>query len=369
VVMQQMNLMKESKLNEAGSQIVSIRYGGFSGPTTNNHFLTFKDQLSRNPQIKNVTLANHLPRQDFFGPINMEFQFPEVSEQRLAWSQLNGDYDFLRTFDLKLLAGRDFDYQNTADSNAVILNRTAVAALKLSPEEALGKIYSRPDVRTYGDRDTTLSPITGIVVGVVEDFPYRSLYNKIDPLAISARPHFEDRIIHIRIAEGSFSNTISSIESTWKSLFPAYAFDYWFINDEFNRMYEREIQMTRITETFSVIAILITCVGLYGLATFMSEQKTKEIGIRKTLGSSNTQIVFLQLKIFGKIIALAVCIGLPISYAVSNWWLSNFAYQTNVSVEVFGLSVLVISLLTFLTVGYETLKASLVNPVKALKHD
>ena len=370
IVVRQMNLMRNSKLNETGKQIVSIRYGGFTGVADDQKYLSYKQLILQDPQIEAVTLANHLPRLDFFGPINMQMQFPEISEEKFDWFQLNGDYDFPRTFKLKIIAGRDFDYKNVSDSSAILLNEAAVRALKLTPEDAVGKTVVRPaHVMGYGPPDSTRLPVTGLVIGVVEDFPYKSMHQRIDPLAISPKPHSNDRIIHVRLPAARIGEKISSLEAKWKQVFPDFGFDYWFVDDEFGRMYENETQVARITEMFSILAILITCVGLYGLAAFLSQQRTKEIGIRKTLGASNGQVVALLLSIFGKLLLIASLVGIPVTYYFSMQWLADFAYRTDLSVWLFGSALLTMVAITFLTVGFETLKASMTNPIIALKHE
>ena len=370
IIVRQMDLLKNSKLNEAGNQIVSIRFGGFAGPTTNEKYLTFKNAVLQDPEIEKMTLANHLPRLDFFGPINMEMQFPEINEEKHAWFQLNGDFDFPKTFDLTIIAGRDFDPKNVADSSSILLNQSAVEALHLTAQEVIGKTVMRPDyVMGYSRRDTTKVPVTGLVIGVVEDFPYRSMHKKIEPLAISPKPHTDDRIIHVRLPAGKMSEKIQFLESAWRQVFPGFGFDYWFINEEFGRMYENETKVAALTENFSWLAILITCVGLYGLASFMSQQRTKEIGIRKTMGASNFQILFLLLSVFGKLLLIACLIAIPISYFLSSQWLEGFVYRTELSLIVFGGAIGLIVLITLITVGYESLKASLSNPVKALRHE
>lgn len=370
IVVRQMDLMRNSKLNETGKQIVSIRYGGFTGVADDQKYLSYKRLILEDPQIEAVTLANHLPRLDFFGPINMQMQFPEVSEEKYDWFQLNGDYDFPRTFKLNIIAGRDFDHKNVTDSAAILLNQAAVKAMKLTPEEAVGKTVVRPaHVMGYGPPDTTSAPITGLVIGVVEDFPYKSMHQRIDPLAISPKPHTNDRIIHVRLPAKNMGEKIAALESKWKQVFPDFGFDYWFVDDEFGRMYENETQVAKITEMFSVLAILITCVGLYGLAAFLSQQRTKEIGIRKTLGATNAQVVTLLLSIFAKLLLIASLVGLPITYYFSLQWLAGFAYQTDLSVWLFGSAILTMVAITFATVAFETLKASMANPVVALKHE
>ena len=370
IVVRQMDLMRNSKLNEAGKQILSIRYGGFTGVADDQKYFAFKQLILQDPEIESVTLANHLPRLEYFGPIGMQMQFPEVSEEKHDWFQLSGDYDFPRTFKLNLLAGRHFDPNNVSDSTSIMLNEAAVKALKLTPETAVGKIVIRPtNVMAYGPIDSTATPVSGVVIAVVEDFPYRSMHHRIDPLAISPKPHTADRIIHVRLPEKNMGEKIRSLAAKWKQVFPDFGFSYWFIDDEFGRMYATEAQVSEITQKFSMLAILITCVGLYGLAAFLSQQRTKEIGIRKTLGASNGQVLTLLLSVFGRLLLLACVIGLPVTYFLSTKWLSTFAYQTDLSVWIFGGAVFTMALITLVTVGYEALKASMTNPAVALKHE
>src|SRR3954468_5062003 len=166
-------------------------------------------------------------------------QFPDITEDKYEWFQLNGDYDFPKTFRLKFLAGRDFDHNNIRDSTAILLNEAAVKALKLTPQTAVGKTVVRPAyVMGYDQLDSTKAPVTGLVIGVIEDFPYKSMHQQIDPLAISPKPHSYDRIIHVRLPVGKIGEKINSLEAKWKKVFPDFGFDYWFIDDEFGRMYE-----------------------------------------------------------------------------------------------------------------------------------
>jgi len=370
IIVRQMDLLKKSKLNEAGNQIVSIRYGGFNSPATDQQFLGFKNRILADPEIEAMTIGNHLPRLDFFGPINMQMQFPDINEEKHQWFQLNGDYDFPKTFGLKIIAGRDFDPKNLADSTAILLNQTAINALHLTPQEAVGKTVVRPDyVMGYSRLDTTKAPVTGLVVGVVEDFAYQSMRKKVEPLAISPKPHTVDRIIYVRLPAGKMQEKIASLEKTWRTNFPGFGFDYWFVDEVFGNMYQNETKVAALTERFSWLAILITCVGLYGLASFMSEQRTKEIGIRKSMGATSGQILFLLLKVFAKLLIIACLIAIPIAYYLSAQWLESFVYRTDLTVWIFGGTIGLIAVITLITVGYESLKASLSNPVKALRHE
>ena len=371
IVVNQMDLMRKSKLNEAGDQIVSIRYGGFTGPATNEQYQSYKNLILQDPQIEDVTLANHLPRQDNFPFMNMQFQFPDYSEQKYDWYQLNGDYNFPQTFRMKIIAGRTFDPTNVADSSAILLNESAVRLLNTTPEEILGKEVVRPAITSnyFGPPDTTRLPVHGTVIGVVEDFPFRSVNYKIDPLGIAPKPHGNDRIIYVRLPAKDMAAKIAELEKKWKQVFPEYGFDNWFIDEEFGRMYENETRVAALTEKFSWLAILVGCVGLYGLASFMSEQRTKEIGIRKTMGASNSQILLLLLTVFGKLLLIASVIGVPIAYVLSRNWLESFVYRTSLSITVFGGALLVIFAITLITVGYETLKAAVANPIKAIRYE
>jgi putative ABC transport system permease protein len=362
--------MRNSKLNEAGNQIVSIRYGGFSGKATDEQYQSYKNLILEDPSIEAVTLANHLPRQEYFASLTMEFQFPDVSDEKYTWFHLNGDYDFPRMFGLKIIAGRDFDPNNINDSTSILLNESAVRSLNMTPEAMIGKEVIRPAISPrFFPPGSEPSPVHGTVIGVVEDFPFRSMGHAIDPMGIAPKPHRDNRIIYVRLPDSNMGEKLAGLEKKWKQIFPEYGFDYWFIDEEFGRMYENESRMAALTEKFSWLALLVGCVGLYGLASFMAEQRTKEIGIRKTMGASNKQILILLLKVFGKLLLIASVIGVPVAYFLSQNWLESFVYRTPLSITVFGGALVMIAAITLVTVGYETLKASMANPIKALKHE
>jgi putative ABC transport system permease protein len=280
--------------------------------------------------------------------------------------QLSGDFDFPKMFGLKLVAGRFFDPNNINDSTSIILNESAVHSLGVTPEEVIGKEVVRP--KGVG-QEPQRQLVRGTVVGVVEDFPYESMGHLIEPVGISPKPHPNNRIIYVKLSDDNMSEKLADLEKKWKQIFPEYGFDYWFLDEEFGRMYANEARMAGLTEKFSWLAILVGCVGLYGLASFMAEQRTKEIGIRKTMGATNGQILFLLLKVFGKLLIIASVAGVPVAYLLTRSWLESFVYRTPLSVTAFGGALVVIVVITLITVGYETLKASLANPIKALKHE
>ena len=366
VVIRQMNVMHNSKLNRAGDQILSIRYGG-TAPY--DKYQTFKNMLVQDKDIELVTYGNHLPRLDYFGPLQIPYRFAEISEEEYTWNTFNVDYDFVQTFELELVAGRSFEEGNTADSASVILNETAVKALGLTIDQVMDQAVSAPS-QSQGYFNFDYENLqTGKVIGVVKDFPYQSAYSDIEPLIITAVPHFVDQILYVKLPDGMFQEKIGYIESVWKQVFPGIGLDYWFVNDEFNRMYKTEIRAESISRNFAVLAMFITCIGLFGLASFIAEQKTKEIGIRKALGASSSQILLLLLSQFTRVLVISAIIAVPLAWYLTDLWLQSFAVKTTLSWFVFAMGIVVITSLTVLTVSYESLKASLSNPVRSLKYE
>ncbi|MEM6841733.1 MAG: FtsX-like permease family protein [Bacteroidota bacterium] len=356
IMLHQMNYIQSSKLNEGAEQMVSIRFGGFADI---NRYSAFRQAVVQNPDINQITIGNHLPRQNYFGPIGTNLIFPGInSEQEYDWSQLNVDFAFPETYDLELVTGRFFDPANPSDSNAYLLNETALRNLGVGLDEVLGM-----EVRN------TQTERSGTVIGVVEDFPYRSMHQTIGPLAINARPHPIDQIVYVKLPTESLQTHLAYLEDQWKEIFPNVGFDYWFLSDEFGRMYQAESRMADLTQTFAVLAILIACLGLFGLASFMAERRTKEIGIRKVLGASVPQIIVLLLTNFVKMVGIAIVIAIPLAYLLMNNWLQNFVYHVPMSIVIFVVAVVLVLTLTLLTVGYEAIRASNANPVKSIRHE
>lgn len=353
VLLKQVNFLNSSKLNEAGEQVVSIRYGGTA---PDEKYPVFKNLLSGEPGIGSVTMANHLPRQNYFGGIGITVRIPELGDQEYSWSELNVDFNFPSTFNLEFLAGRDFDPLNPADSNTCIINESAVKSLGMELEEVIG-------VSIQDDQQECT------VIGVVKDFPYRSMHQTIDPLRISARPHPVDKIVYVRIPSENVQKHLKTIETSWKEVFPGVGFDYWFLNQEFGRMYESETRMSDLTKVFSGVAIFIACLGLFGLASYMAEQKTKEIGIRKVLGASISQILIMFLRTFARMLLLAVIIAGPVAYFLMNEWLQQFAYHIVIDWKIIASGISVIFTLTILTVSYELVKASTANPANSIRYE
>lgn len=355
VLLKQVNFLKSSKLNEEGEQLISIRYGGIAAA---EKYDVFKNELLKDQNINEVTMANHLPRQNYFGGIGVAIRVPEIGDQEYQWSELNVDYNFPEAFQLEFLAGRDFDLNNPADSNSVLLNEAAVKNLGKENQEVIGL-----------NIEEAQSNEISTVIGIVKDFPYRSMHQAIGPLRISARPHPVDKIVYVKLPAKDIQKHIDIVESKWKQVYPGIGFDYWFLDQEFGRMYESETRMADLTESFSIIAIFIACLGLFGLASYMTEQKTKEIGIRKVLGAKVGEIITLFLMVFLKMLVISVFIGGPIAYFLMNEWLQQFVYHVSIDWVIIASAIGIVFGLTILTVGYELLKASTSNPAEAIRYE
>ena len=356
VLMKQINLMKSSKLNEQGEQILSIRYGGGTAPI--EKYPVYKNSVLQDPNFTDVTMANHLPRLDYFGWIGITVKVPGVSDQDYEWNELNVDFNFPEVFNLELLTGRDFMIENPADSDACLINEAAIKNLGIDIAKAVG-------LRIEDAGSQRIST----VIGVVMDFPYRSMHQTIGPLRIIARPHHSNHIVYVKLPVKNMQEHIQTLESKWKELFPGIGFDYWFLDDEFSRMYESEIRMSDLSESFSFIAIFIACLGLFGLASYMTEQRTKEIGIRKVLGASVKQVLLLFLSTFIKMLVISAIVSGPIAYFLMNKWLQQFVYRVSIDWGIILSAIGIIFGITFVTVSYELIKASTANPVNAIMHE
>jgi putative ABC transport system permease protein len=354
IVIRQMDQLQSTKLNEQGSQMMAIRFGGIA---KQDRFAMFKRSVLEDPQIEGMTMANHLPRLDYFGWIGAIVKFPAFGDKDLQWNQLNVEFDFPKTFQLEFVAGRDFQMGNITDSSKVIMNEAAVKALNQPIDKVLGSTLKdqRDSNRLYQ------------VIGIVKDFPFRSMHQPIEPLILNPHLHEVDKIAYVKIPVGKFQDKISSIERKWKMAFPGSGFDHWFVSDEFNRMYKSEMTVSALAKVFAVLAILITILGVFSLASYTAEQRTKEIGIRKVLGAGENQVVSLFLMIFLKIFVIASLVAIPVAWIAAYKWLEGFAYRVTISPFVFLWSLLGLLMITLITVSYEIWKSARANPVAALR--
>ena len=266
------------------------------------------------------------------------------------------DFEFVTTLGLKIIAGRDFTSQDPTDTlSAVLINRTAAASLGFTPKGAIGK-WIRNTLKDLARRR---------VVGVVEDFNYTSLKQNVEPLVIAPNP--DRNVVLVRLRPGNLSKNIELVKNAYARAAPLYPCNYAFLDHKFDELYRNDLRQQNILTLYSGLAILIACLGLFGLTSFTVVKRTKEIGVRKVLGSSVQNIIVLLAKELLKPILLATVIAIPIAYIIMDNWLQDFAYRTGLSWWIFVLSAFMTIAIALCTVAFKAAKAALVNPMKSLR--
>jgi len=265
------------------------------------------------------------------------------------------DYDYIETFDIPLVEGRSFSREYSTDSEtAFIVNEEAVRRMGLE-KPVVGKRFG-------------FWNIDGQIIGVMKDAHFQNLHYKIEPLVFKMFPGWLRRM-YVKIRSVNVPATLASLEKTWDEMNLGYPFEYRFLDEDFHNLYNSEARLGKIFKSFAALAVFIACLGLFGLASFIAEQRTKEIGIRKVLGSSTARIVALLNKEFLNCIAAANLIAWPIAYFAMQAWLQKFAYRTNIEIWIFLLSAALGLAVALLTVSLQTLRAARANPVDSLKHE
>jgi ABC-type antimicrobial peptide transport system permease subunit len=317
-----------------------------------NKYQLLKNEMVQNPNVMNVTASNALPSflDTGAGGLDWEGKDPKLDA---VYNYASVDFDFIETFRMRIAQGRNFSREIISDAPNYILNETAIKEMGLN--DPVGKRFS-------------MWEIEGKIVGVVKDFNFRPLHTEIKPLILTpkARPY---TYIIIRISSENYTSTIKYLDGVWNRINPEYPFDYHFLNEDFDRLYWDEQRLGKIFGYFTCIAIFIACLGLYGLAAFVAEQKTKEIGIRKILGASILGITAMLSKEFTKWVLLANVIAWPVAYLVMHMWLLNYAYRTSIRLWTFILSAVLALFIALLTISYQSIKAALANPVDSLRYE
>ena len=263
------------------------------------------------------------------------------------------DEGFFKSMGMEMVAGREFSREFSTDEASLVVNETAMRAMNMST--ALGKVL------TVGDWK-------GQIVGVVKDYHFRSLHQDIDPLILIYTPEACD-VLFARLRGEDMPKTIGHIEEVWNKFAPGYDFNYRFMDEALDDLYRAEQRTGTIFRYFSFLAILISCLGLFGLASFMAEQRTKEIGIRKVLGATVSNIVLLLSKDFTKWVLVANLLAWPVAYYAMYRWLQGFAYRAPVSWWAFLLAGVLALLIAILTVSFQAIKAALTNPAETIKYE
>ena len=354
VVYQQLKFIQNKELGFSKDQVLIVN----DVYTIGDKMTSFKDEVKNLGFVKNATLSSYYPtpsnRSDStFAPEEGATE----QENALSMQTWGVDHDYLSTIDLKIIAGRDFDRRFKNDSSAIIINESALSTIGVTPNEAIGKRYT-PD---FGAED----PFYYHIIGVVKDFHFSPFREDIEGLSL----HLTDRsgALAVKLEAGDFSNAINSIENIWNQMAPGQPFDYYFMEDSFNETYKAEKRLSSIFFIFTSLSILIACLGLFGLAAFNAEKRTKEIGIRKVLGASVGQISYKLSIDFLKLVGISILLSLPVGWYAMNKWLEDFSYRIEIGWWVFALAAFLAVVIAIATVSYQSIKAAIVNPVKSLR--
>ncbi len=359
IVYKQMSFIKNQDVGFQKEHVVVLPIETPNGEQT---FETFKAAAEANSSIVMVAAAGIIPGPDHIHN-NTGFRSEDMSQEDFfiaAQGEITNDY--VETLGMKIIAGRDFDAAFATDSTAFVINRAAASQMGYTPEEAIGKKVTRPG----GNPDD--SDRWATVIGVVEDANYTSIHTKVGPV-ILGRWKSGLRYIPVRIQPENVEASLAFLESTWTQWEPGYPFRYFFMDQDYASMYEKEQRLGTIYLYFTILAIFIACLGLFGLASFVTTQRTKEIGVRKIMGASVPGIVFLLSKEFTVLVMIACGIGFPVAWYAMSVWLQDFAYATEIGWGVFALSGITALAIAWLTVSYQSIKAATCNPVTALRYE
>jgi putative ABC transport system permease protein len=354
IVYNQLNYIQNKKLGFNKEQVFVLE---------DTHLLekqieSFKNEILSYPQISNATISGFLPVPSNFNQMSV---FPEgetESEKSTSMQTWFVDHDYIETLGMNIVEGRDFSKEYSTDNTAVIINQEV--ARHFGWEKPLGKRLAIALSLRGGTKLYT-------VIGIVEDFHYESLRNNIGPLImlLGSSP----AMISFRMKTDDITGTIGLILKKWREFLPNQPFEYLFLDEAFDSMYRAERRIGEIFGIFAILAVFIGCLGLFGLAAFTAEQRTKEIGIRKVLGATAPKIIRLLVKEFVILISVSNAIAWPIAYLVMKGWLKDFAYQTPVQVWLFLSAGVFTLLIALITVSYQAVKAALANPIESLRYE
>src|SRR5579859_1942964 len=354
IVFQQLNFMKNQSLGVDINETVVLKGPGVTDSTYVQKIENFRADVLRIPGVKSMTASTNVPGDEIFWASGIK-RLVGGPENSISGYTVGIDHDYIQAFNLKLAAGRSFDVQHQNEQKHIILNRAMAEALDFKdPKTALGEKVIQRD--------------TFEVVGILENYHQMSLKESVAPLVFRYTPGFAS-FYALKIESIDYPRILASLEEPWKTYFPGNPIDYFFLDKFFNRQYESDRQFGQVFSIFTGLAIFIACLGLFGLASFMTIQRTKEIVIRKALGSTSTKIILLLSKGFIQLVLIANLFAWPLAWWIMNSWLQSFPYHISISPVLFIAAGLGVVAIAFLSVGFQTFKAARVNPANTLKYE
>lgn len=355
IIYNQLNYIRNKKLGFNKEQVLLVR----DAYALDKQAETFKQEALKYPEIVSATKSGYLPVNNSNRDNESLFSEGHIENDKAVSTQLwTVDHDYIKTMGMQIVEGRDFNKDMPTDSSAIIINETAVKLFGFSGNPLGRKVTRLIDLKARTTRDF-------IVIGVVKNFNFESLRQTIGALCMKIGN--DPGTISFRMKTTDVANTISHIKGLWKRIAPNEPFTYTFLNEEFDNMYRTEQRSGKIFVSFAVLAILIACLGLFGLAAYAAEQRTKEIGIRKVLGATVSNIVAMLSTDFLKLVIIASFIAFPVAWWLMNKWLQDFAYRIAIGWWIFALAAFVSIFIAIMTVSFQAIKAALSNPVKNLR--
>jgi len=350
VVSRQVDYMRTKKLGYDKEQLIYLPMRG----ETSSSYAAFKEQLLRNPRILGVTATHQPPTSISSNSWGADWDGKDPT-QRVLIGYGSVDFDYPETMKIEMAAGRPFSRKFATDSGrAFLVNEEVPKLMGLDAASAVGKRFN------FG--------VDGTIVGVMKNFHYQSVRSAIEPLAVLVDPT-EFRYAVVRLKAGEVPDSLEGVKETWRRIYPQYPIEYRFFDEDFGRMYQADERMGSLLKVFAGLAVVIACLGLFGLASFTAEQRTKEIGVRKVLGASSPGIVLLLSKEFAKWVLMANVLAWPVAYLLMRNWLQGFAYRSVVAWWLFVLAGTGALAIALLTVSFQAFRASQTDPARALKYE
>lgn len=349
VVYKQLTYMKNKRLGWDKEHLVYIPLRD----DVRKVYDTLKTELVKDPLVLNVTASSQLPSNMGSNSSNFNWEGKDPNFTTLIGDN-SVDFDFIETLKIEMKEGRSFSKEYSSDASSGFIINEEVAKL-MGRESVVGE-----SCMFFGRE--------GTIIGVTKNWHYQPVRREIEPLALFIEPEW-NRVMLIRIPTGDVSESIKSIENVWKRVIPTYPFEYYFLDENFDQMYRAEESIGTLLKYFAVLAVFVACLGLFGLASFTSEQRTKEIGIRKVLGAKVSNITMLLCREFFLLVLVSNVIAWPVAYFLMKTWLQKYAYRTSLSVFIFMAAIGIALLVAFLSVSFQAIRAATANPVDSLRYE
>ncbi len=354
VVWQQMKFIQNKNLGYNKEQVLTIPNSYVLGKNEQ----VYKQELLNDPRIVNATVSSYKPAGPSSG--GNAFAYPEGHDnQIMKTAEYHVDEQYIPTLGMQLAAGRNFSKEFPTDSTGMIINESAAKAFGWGTENAIGKTI----IRENSNRGTN---VPFHVIGVVKDFNFKSLHDPVTPLLMVLDP---DQGLIFKVKTADIKGLLASMKKQWDTFNSGEPFTFTFMDDLYNKTYSSEQKTGTILNIFAILTILVACLGLFGLATYTAEKRTKEIGIRKVLGASVMQVTRMLSKEFLKLVFIACLVAFPLSYWAMNKWLQSFAYRINISWWMFVVAGVAALLIALLTISFQAIKAAVANPVDSLRSE